>query len=117
MTTRSNITLQLKRHSSLGWSSNTDILGLGELAFETDTRYIKIGDGSNIYRDISYAGISNNTRAEDYIGAQGILGDTGYQGVLGATGAQGLRGTQGNQGDTGHTGLIGLTGMVARDPR
>jgi hypothetical protein len=39
--------IQIRRDTSLKWSTNNPVLLQGELGYETDTDCIKIGDGIN----------------------------------------------------------------------
>lgn len=48
--------VQLRRDLAGSWIVANPILGLGELGIETDTGYIKIGDGSSHWIDLSYSG-------------------------------------------------------------
>lgn len=46
--------LQFRRDTAANWASNNPTLALGEPAFETDTGYYKIGDGSTAYNTLAY---------------------------------------------------------------
>jgi len=90
---------------------------VGEIAVETDTNYVKIGDGANSFSGISYAGFNvegkgptGSTGAQGEIGYTGIQGITGYAGAQGLTGAEGETGWTGAQGETGDQGAQGNTG-------
>lgn len=48
--------VQLRRDLAGSWTVANPILGLGELGIETDTRFIKIGDGSTHWVDLPYMG-------------------------------------------------------------
>lgn len=54
MTTR----IQLRRDSVADWTSNNPTLSVGEIGYETDTGYIKIGDGSTAWDSLGYPTIS-----------------------------------------------------------
>ena len=46
--------IQIRRDAALKWSINNPILLDGEIGYETDTTYIKIGDGTTYWNDLSY---------------------------------------------------------------
>lgn len=46
--------IQIRRDSSLKWSTNNPVLLQGEFGYETDTACIKIGDGINPWNDLEY---------------------------------------------------------------
>lgn len=46
--------IQIRRDDSAKWTINNPILLQGELGYETDTRYMKIGDGSTPWNLLSY---------------------------------------------------------------
>jgi hypothetical protein len=46
--------IQIRRDASLKWSTNNPVLLEGEFGYETDTGFIKIGDGVNPWNDLSY---------------------------------------------------------------
>lgn len=70
------------------------ILLKGEIALESDTQLMKIGDGVNSYKNLPYANV----------------GPKGERGEKGDTGDVGPRGPKGEKGDTGNTGPRGLKG-------
>ena len=70
------------------------ILLKGEIALESDTQLMKIGDGVNSYKNLPYANV-------------GPKGDRGEKGLRGDVGP---RGPKGEKGDTGNTGPRGLKG-------
>ncbi len=120
---------QFRRSTASEWTNVNPLLLSGELGLETDTHFIKIGDGVNNWNSLPYAnigpqgfqGIAGATGPQGF-GLQGATGPQGIQGSIGATGAQGTQGStgitgatgsqgpQGVQGAIGATGLIGLTG-------
>jgi hypothetical protein len=77
--------------------AENQILAYGELAIETDTFNIKVGDGEKPYALLASLG--------RYPGATGAAGATGASGasITGATGAQGGTGPTGRTGATGPT--------------
>lgn len=46
--------IQLRRDTSLKWSINNPILLDGEIGYETNTTYMKIGDGNTYWNDLPY---------------------------------------------------------------
>jgi len=49
--------IRIRRGTSSGWSNSNPILARGEMAIETDTRKIKIGDGSAAWNSLQYVRI------------------------------------------------------------
>jgi hypothetical protein len=50
----STVRIQVRRGSATDWSGVNPILAAGELGVETDTRKIKVGDGSTAWNSLSY---------------------------------------------------------------
>lgn len=48
--------IQLRRDTSVNWSTNNPVPSAGEPCFEIDTGKLKIGDGSTKYNDLAYQG-------------------------------------------------------------
>jgi len=48
------VQIQLRRDTSADWISNNPTLAEGEIGYETDTNYIKIGDGSTDWVTLDY---------------------------------------------------------------
>lgn len=71
-----NGTFQFRRGTAAQWTSANPTLAAGELALETDTSKIKIGDGTTAWNSLSYGGI---TGAQ---GPQGIPGNAQVQVTL-----------------------------------
>lgn len=46
--------IQIRRDTSANWKTNNPVLAVGELALETDTMLMKVGDGSSTYLNLSY---------------------------------------------------------------
>ena len=49
-----NARIQLRYDSSSNWSTSNPVLLRGELGIESDTRLIRIGDGSTNWNNLSY---------------------------------------------------------------
>jgi hypothetical protein len=46
--------MQQRRGTAEQWDLSNPVLAAGEVGFETDTNKFKIGDGVNLWEDISY---------------------------------------------------------------
>ena len=51
------IQLQFRRGTAAQWNGTNPTLASGEMGIETDTSRFKIGNGSNLWTDLSYGGI------------------------------------------------------------
>lgn len=49
-------TIQFKRGTAAGWTSANIVLAAGEVGFETDTKKMKVGDGSTAWTSLAYIG-------------------------------------------------------------
>ena len=47
--------LQQRRDTAANWTTNNPTLAAGELGYETDTKKIKVGDGSTAWTSLAYA--------------------------------------------------------------
>ena len=47
-------TIQVKRGTAAAWTSANTVLAAGEIGFETDTKKMKIGDGSTAWTSLGY---------------------------------------------------------------
>lgn len=56
-----NIQLQFRRGTATEWSNANTVLAAGELAIETNTQNIKIGDGTTSWNSLSYGGLLGPT--------------------------------------------------------
>ena len=124
--------IQIRRDTSLKWSTNNPVLLQGELGYETDTDCIKIGDGINPWNDLEYLVCETDTfnifsSGTFLVGATGLnftgsgvtvtnsnglatVSITGGAGATGATGPQGETGATGAAGADGADGATGATG-------
>jgi hypothetical protein len=80
------IRLQLRRDTAANWTSANPTLAEGEIGIETDTGQFKIGNGSDAWDDLIYAGIEGDT------GPAGADGKTILSGAVDPT-------TEGANGD------------------
>lgn len=53
------VTIQVRRDTAANWTSANPTLASGEWAFETDTKKLKIGDGSTAWTSLPYGTILN----------------------------------------------------------
>jgi hypothetical protein len=105
------VQLQFRRGTASEWSTANNILAVGEMGIETDTKLFKIGDGNTYWNNLQYGGIKGSQGFQGPSGgAQGFQGVQGAQGV-GFQGAQGFQGAgfQGAQGQSGSPNLDGGT--------
>lgn len=47
--------IRIRRGTAAEWAATNRVLRIGEVAFETDTKAIKAGDGSTAYNDLPYS--------------------------------------------------------------
>lgn len=93
MTEKIPVRVQHKRMTKSQWLLSDVILLDGEIGVESDTGYLKVGDGENPFPKLKY--LTGDK------GAKGDKGEPGEQGKQGERGPQGLQGPQGKQGDKG----------------
>lgn len=74
-----NALIRIRRDTSANWTSTNPTLALGELAVETDTRKLKVGDGATAWASLLY------TTAAAAITAGDITAALGYTPANGAT--------------------------------
>ena len=46
--------IQLRQDTGANWTSNDPILAQGEFGLETDTGFLKLGDGSSVWTSLAY---------------------------------------------------------------
>lgn len=107
MSEKIQIRMQQKRMSASDWSNSSLILLDGELGIESDTGFVKVGNGTSRFSELQYLTGPRGERGER--GPQGI---PGLQGPRGEIGPQGLQGIQGQKGETGERGPAGRDGVV-----
>ena len=110
--------VQHKRMTATEWRSSPVILLEGEIGVESDTGYLKVGDGRSVFTSLKYL-----------TGPKGDRGEKGQQGEQGAPGRDGqvtfaaltqsqkneLRGAKGDKGEQGNPGVQGVKGEPGRD--
>ena len=111
-----NARVQFKRMTRQQWQTSSYIAAEGEMVFETDTGFVKIGDGRSRYSQLRYL-----TGPQ---GERGPKGETGERGPAGRDGVvtfenlsqaqrnslKGDRGERGEQGSPGQPGPRGSAG-------
>ena len=50
----STVRIQVRRGTSTDWSSVNPTLAAGEIGFETNTKKVKVGDGTTAWNSLSY---------------------------------------------------------------
>ena len=87
--------IQIRRDTSTTWAVNNPILLEGEFGYETNTSFMKIGDGTTPWNDLPYwnpYGVTNASIYKD--GVEILAGVTGFNftgsGVSGITGSDGF---------------------------
>lgn len=127
MSERVPIRVQHKRMTKEEWSGSSVILLEGELGVESDTGYVKVGDGQRSFADLAYMSGPKGDRGEPgqtgERGPQGVEGPRGLTGDVGPKGEpfrysdfspeqlEGLKGPKGDRGETGPQGMIGPQGL------
>lgn len=53
--------IRLRRDTSTAWSGINPVLGLGEAGYETDTRFLKVGDNITEWNNLQYVKVPNNS--------------------------------------------------------
>ena len=105
-----NARVQFKRMTQQQWQNSSYIAAEGEMVFETDTGFVKIGDGRSRYAQLRYL-----TGPQ---GERGPKGETGERGPAGRDGVvtfenlsqaqrASLKGERGEQGPAGRDGKDG----------
>ncbi|MBS4462811.1 hypothetical protein JXA27_09710 [Aerococcaceae bacterium zg-B36] len=93
--------VQHKRMTKAQWQASDVILLEGEIGVETDTGFLKVGDGTNRFSTLKYLTGPQGERGERGLtGATGATGSTGSIGPQGATGERGVSGPKGDKGDS-----------------
>lgn len=126
-------TILLRRGSVDAWIEANPVLQPGEPGFDTTSRTLKIGNGTDAWTDLPGIsvdfGVSDEaiaTAIENYLIENPVEGVTqqqltdaisaveltpGPKGDTGDTGPQGPQGIQGPQGETGPQGIQGVQGL------
>ena len=70
-----NQRVQLRRDTSVNWTSGNPVLKSGEIGYETDTGKIKVGNGSTEWTGLSYLGAPSLGGLQDVIITDAANGD------------------------------------------
>ena len=102
--------LQMKRMTREQWRTSQYVPREGEPVCESDTGFMKVGDGTHRFPDLRYL-----TGPQGPQGIQGVQGPPGRDGVvtfenLSQTQRNSLKGDRGERGEQGPTGPAGPTG-------
>lgn len=106
------VRVQHKRMTAAQWRASSVILLAGELGVESDTGFVKVGDGSSRFTSLKYL-----TGPKGDKGDRGETGATGATGPRGATGDRGLQGPQGVPGPQGPKGADGVVTFESLTPQ
>lgn len=115
MSEKIQIRMQQKRMSASDWSNSSLILLDGELGIESDTGFVKVGNGTSRFSELQYLTGPRGERGE-----RGLTGDRGPAGRDGVVTFENLSQEQrnslkGDRGEAGPTGATGLTGPAGRN--
>ena len=92
--------IKLRRDTAANFTSKNPVLGVGEPAYETDTKKLKIGDGTTAYTQLEYFSAGGGGSAPANMvttdTAQTITGDKTFEGPLTFKGNTNWRGTYNN---------------------
>ena len=130
MSEKIQIRMQQKRMSASQWATSSLILLDGELGIESDTGFVKVGNGTGRFSELQYLTGPRGERGER--GLTGERGPAGRDGVVtfenlsqaqrntlkgdrGETGPTGPRGERGPAGERGLTGPQGPTGNAGQN--
>lgn len=68
--------IRLRRDTSASWRNVNPVLGLGEAGYETDTRFLKVGDNIAEWNDLQYVKVPNESITfPDFPDTNLIVGD------------------------------------------
>ena len=62
--TLNNVRIQLRNDTAANWQNSTVVLLQGEFAVENDTGLFKIGNGTDVFKDLKYANKTGETSQE-----------------------------------------------------
>jgi len=74
--------IKIRRDTSTNWDAVNPTLGAGEIAFETDTNKIKVGDGSTVWASLDYASGAGTAAEISYDNVDAELIATTVKGAL-----------------------------------
>lgn len=110
--------IQMRRGTSALWTSANPVLSSGEVGFETDTKFVKIGDGTLNWQSLSYIRTQSQSYAVDVLIVAG--GGGGGRQAGGGGGAGGYRTTTGIVSETASYPIVvgagGPSQAIAQSP-
>lgn len=74
MSTLNNVRIQLRNDTAANWQNSTVVLLPGEFAVENDTGLFKIGNGTDVFKDLKYANKAGET-SQDLENLKAQIGD------------------------------------------
>lgn len=110
--------VQHKRMTANEWRNSSLILLDGEIGVESDTGYLKVGDGRSVFTSLKYlTGPKGDKGEKGQQGEQGVPGKDGQVTFAALTQQQKneLKGAKGDKGEQGNPGIQGVTGERGRD--
>ena len=112
MSEKIQIRMQQKRMRASDWRNSSLILLDGELGIESDTGFVKVGNGTSRFSELQYLTGPRGERGE-----RGLTGERGPAGRDGVVTFENLSQTQRNslKGDRGEAGPTGPTGPAGRN--
>ena len=66
--------IQIRRDTAANWTNVNPVLANGEMGWETDTGYIKVGDGTTAWNDLAYRIATVSDTAYDATSWNGVTG-------------------------------------------
>ena len=110
--------VQHKRMTANEWRNSSLILLDGEIGVESDTGYLKVGDGRSTFTNLKYLKGDKGDRGEK--GDKGEQGNPGRDGqvtfaALTQQQKNELKGAKGDKGEQGNPGIQGVTGKAGVD--
>lgn len=61
-----NVQIKCRSDVASNWTSVNPVLGKGEPGYETDTKLLKIGDGSTPWNDLDYINRDTSTKWTEF---------------------------------------------------
>jgi hypothetical protein len=100
-----NTLMQIRRGTAAAWTSANPTLAAGEWALETDTKLLKMGDGSTVWTSLAYVVPTQTGQSGKYLTTNGTVTSWGTVAgdIEGVTAGTGLTG-----GGTSGTVTVGL---------
>lgn len=68
MSTAVNVKIQIRRDTPENWEANNPVLAFGEFGFDTENRFLKVGDGTSAWKDLPSIHVEGYWTKEDDLG-------------------------------------------------